>query len=132
MVHTLRTHFGVNSASLWRLPVTIIHSLRRVIIGLARLPLVNSFVRVPPIVWKLGWQPVTEGPFKTELPPLPVEILKEKDVLKESIFRANVIGKYRFCYFLQTRHFIFEHFISTLTTVLHRTLREGIEQASAC
>ena len=45
------------------------------------------------MVWKFGWQPVLEGNFKTELPPLPVEILKEKDVLKEFIFRANAIGK---------------------------------------
>ncbi len=97
MVHALRTHFNPNNAQSWRVPASTIFALRQVIIGLARLPLVNSFVRVPPVVWKLGWQPVTEGPFKTELPPLPVEILKEKDVLMEFIFRANLIGKLMAC-----------------------------------
>ena len=92
MVHTLRTHFSFSSPGDSTLPLSIVLSLRRVIIGLARLPLVNSFVRVPPIVWKLGWQLTLEGSFKTELPPLPVEILKEKDVLKEFIFRANAVG----------------------------------------
>ena len=92
MIHTLRTHFSITSSKSTSIPLAVVQSLRQAIIGLARLPLVNSFVRVPPIVWKLGWQPVLEGPFKTELPPLPVEILKEKDVLREFIFRANAIG----------------------------------------
>lgn len=96
MVHTLRTHFSLASSKSTSIPLAVVHSLRQVIIALARLPLVNSFVRVPPVVWKLGWQPALEGPFKTELPPLPVEILKEKDVLREFIFRANAMGKF-FC-----------------------------------
>eukprot|EP00794_Sanderia_malayensis_P005415 gene5415-6091_t len=92
MVHALRTHFSSSNFTLLTVPVSSIRSLRQVIVGLARLPLVNSFVRIPPIVWRLGWHPDTEGPFNTELPPLPVEILKEKDVLMEFIFRANAIG----------------------------------------
>ncbi|XP_047128948.1 huntingtin isoform X1 [Hydra vulgaris] len=62
------------------------------ITGLARIPIVNSYARIPPIVWKFGWKPSLEGDLKTELPPLPVEILKEKDVLKEFVFRVNYIG----------------------------------------
>eukprot|EP00795_Rhopilema_esculentum_P012136 gene12136-2740_t len=92
LVHTLRTYFSLKSLKTSSLPFAVVNSLRQVIIGVARIPLVNSFVRVPPVVWKFGWQPVLEGNFKTELPPLPVEILKEKDVLKEFIFRANAIG----------------------------------------
>lgn len=104
MVHTLRTHFSLASSKSTSIPLAVVHSLRQVIIALARLPLVNSFVRVPPVVWKLGWQPALEGPFKTELPPLPVEILKEKDVLREFIFRANAMGKFFVCVF----HFAFK------------------------
>lgn len=93
MIHILRTHLSLTSSKSKSIPLSVLQSLRQAIIGLARLPLVNSFVRVPPIVWKLGWQPVLEGSFQTELPPLPVEILKEKDVLREFIFRANAVGK---------------------------------------
>ena len=64
-----------------------------IIVGLARQPLVNSYARTLPLVWKMGWAPVPEGPLKTELPPLPIEILKEKDVLDEFVKRVNLIGK---------------------------------------
>jgi len=37
--------------------------------------------------------PTPEGPLKTELPPLPIEILKEKDVLNEFVMRVNTLGK---------------------------------------
>ena len=66
---------------------------RDTIVGLARHPLVNSYARTLPLVWKMGWAPVPEGPLKTELPPLPIEILKEKDVLDEFVKRVNLIGK---------------------------------------
>ena len=95
MIDTLRTHLSLTSSKSTSIPLAVVYSLRQTIVGLARLPLVNSFVRVPPVVWKIGWQPVLEGSFQTELPPLPVEILKEKDVLREFIFRANAIGKWQ-------------------------------------
>ena len=75
-----------------RIPKFLACSLRQTIIGLARLPFINSYVRIPPIVWKFGWSPPFEGNFQTELPPLPVDILKEKDVLKEFVYRVNQIG----------------------------------------
>jgi hypothetical protein len=37
--------------------------------------------------------PTPEGPLKTELPPLPIEILKEKDVLNEFVMRVNILGE---------------------------------------
>ncbi len=60
--------------------------------GLARLPLVNSYARTPPLVWKLGWMPSPGGDMRTRLPPLPLEYLQEKDVLREFIFRVNALG----------------------------------------
>ncbi|XP_066917148.1 huntingtin-like isoform X4 [Clytia hemisphaerica] len=74
------------------LPKYLVCHLRQVITGLARLPFINSYVRIPPIVWKFGWSPTMEGLFHTELPPLPVDILKEKDVLKEFVYRVNLVG----------------------------------------
>jgi len=75
------------------LPQFLIGPFRDAIVGLARQPLVNSYARTLPLVWKMGWVPVPEGPLKTELPPLPIEILKEKDVLDEFVRRVNLIGK---------------------------------------
>ena len=75
------------------LPQFLIGPFRDAIVGLARQPLVNSYARTLPLVWRMGWVPVPEGPLKTELPPLPIEILKEKDVLDEFVRRVNLIGK---------------------------------------
>ena len=63
-----------------------------VLSGLARLPLVNSYARTPPLVWKMGWLPSPSGDLKTRLPPLPLEYLQEKEVLREFIFRVNTLG----------------------------------------
>ncbi|KAM8940376.1 huntingtin isoform 2-T2 [Pelodytes ibericus] len=65
---------------------------RNIIISLARLPLINSYTRVPPLVWKLGWSPKTSGEFGTSLPEIPVEFLQEKEVFKEFIYRINILG----------------------------------------
>ena len=92
MVHSLRSTLSVDMKNISKIPKFLVCPLRRVITGLARIPFVNSYARIPPIVWKFGWEPVLEGPFLTELPPLPVDILKEKDVLQEFVFRVNHIG----------------------------------------
>ncbi|XP_041443627.1 huntingtin isoform X5 [Xenopus laevis] len=65
---------------------------RNIIISLARLPLVNSYTRVPPLVWKLGWSPKWGGEFGTTLPEIPVEFLQEKEVFREFIYRINTLG----------------------------------------
>ena len=93
MVHALRTVLSPSSSSSSSsLPKFLAQSVRQVITGLARIPFINSYVRIPPIVWNIGWDPTPEGVFLTELPPLPVEILKEKDVLKEFVFIVNQLG----------------------------------------
>ena len=60
--------------------------------GLARQPVLNSYSRTPSLVWKLGWTPTPSGESKTHLPPLPVDFLKDKDVLREYVCRINVLG----------------------------------------
>ncbi len=83
------TSSGYNS--LEHLPQFLRNPLRNVVISLARLPLVNSYARTPPYACKLGWTPSPrEG--SVEMPPLPMEYLKEKDVLKEFVIRTNAIG----------------------------------------
>ncbi|XP_056004424.1 huntingtin-like isoform X2 [Ostrea edulis] len=66
--------------------------LTTIIISLARLPALNSYARTPSLVWKLGWTPTPFGELKTHLPPLPVDYLKDKDVLKEFVSRINTLG----------------------------------------
>lgn len=55
--------------------------------GVGRMPVVNSIVRIPPDMWTLGWAPQFSGEQGTTLPPIPVELLQETDVLKQFIFR---------------------------------------------
>lgn len=86
------TYLRPGSHSFSVLPQFLYEPFRLAFLGLARRPLVNSYARTPPIVWKLGWMPTPEGPLKTELPPLPIEILKEKDVLNEFVMRVNILG----------------------------------------
>ncbi|XP_070613102.1 huntingtin isoform X1 [Erythrolamprus reginae] len=66
--------------------------LRNIIISLSRLPLVNSYARVPLLVWKLGWSPKPTGEFGTTFPEIPVEFLQEREVFKEFIYRINTLG----------------------------------------
>ncbi|XP_077102660.1 huntingtin isoform X7 [Siphateles boraxobius] len=74
------------------IPAFLTPTLQNVIISLARLPLVNSYTRIPPLVWKLGWSPRLSGDFGTALPEIPVEFLQEKDVFREFLYRINTLG----------------------------------------
>lgn len=71
-------------------PDALIRSCRDVITGLARLTLFNAYVRIPPLVWNMGWEEERHG---TELPPLPTDILRERDVLQDFVLRVHSIGE---------------------------------------
>ncbi|XP_045429955.1 huntingtin isoform X2 [Pipistrellus kuhlii] len=73
-------------------PAFLTPVLRSIVVSLARLPLVNSYTRIPPLVWKLGWSPTPGGDFGTAFPEIPVEFLQEKEVFKEFIYRINTLG----------------------------------------
>lgn len=74
------------------IPAFMAKPLKSVIRGLARVPLVNSFARTPPILWQLGWTPEFTGDYKTLVPPPPGEYLQDRDVLKQYIYRINLLG----------------------------------------
>ncbi|XP_077461112.1 huntingtin isoform X5 [Stigmatopora argus] len=74
------------------IPAFLTPTLRNIVISIARLPLVNSFTRVPPLVWKLGWSPHPAGEFGTTLPEIPMDFLQEKDVFREFLYRINILG----------------------------------------
>ncbi|XP_064630020.1 huntingtin-like [Lineus longissimus] len=92
LVQCLKTHFRPHHVHNPKISQFLASPLRNAIIGLARLSLVNSYARTPLFVWKMGWHPATDGEMKTGLPPLPLEYMQEKDVLREFIFRANTLG----------------------------------------
>ena len=94
LVHRLLALMKLDSENKSTVPRILIGSFQNAIVGLARHPLVNSHARTLPLVWKMGWSPTPEGPLQTELPPLSIEILKEKDVLDEFVRRVNLLGKY--------------------------------------
>ncbi|XP_054599920.2 huntingtin isoform X3 [Nothobranchius furzeri] len=73
-------------------PAFLTPTLGNIVISLSRLPLVNSYTRVPPLVWKLGWSPQPGGEFGTALPEIPVDFLQEKDVFREFLYRINTLG----------------------------------------
>ncbi|KAG8508650.1 LOW QUALITY PROTEIN: Huntingtin [Galemys pyrenaicus] len=73
-------------------PAFLTPVLRNIVVSLARLPFVNSYTRVPPLVWRLGWSPKPGGDFGTVFPEIPVEFLQEKEVLREFICRVNTLG----------------------------------------
>lgn len=52
----------------------------------------NSFARTPPILWQVGWSPEFSGIYKTLVPPPPGEYLQDRDVLKQYIYRINLLG----------------------------------------
>ncbi|CAL4176844.1 unnamed protein product, partial [Meganyctiphanes norvegica] len=74
------------------LPPCIAHPIKGVIMGLGRMPILNSVVRIPPDVWTMGWSPDFSGDHGTLLPPLPQDLLQETDVLKQFIFRQELFG----------------------------------------
>ncbi|XP_068132416.1 huntingtin isoform X2 [Hyperolius riggenbachi] len=92
LVDSLQTVLLYGHKQNGNIPAFLTPVLRNIVISLARLPVVNSYTRVPPLVWKLGWSPKTGGEFGTSLPEIPVEFLQEKEVFKEFIYRINTLG----------------------------------------
>ncbi|XP_021144210.2 huntingtin isoform X1 [Columba livia] len=92
MVESLQTVLALGHKRNSSIPAFLTPVLKNIIISLARLPLVNSYTRVPPLVWKLGWSPKPAGDFGTVFPEIPVEFLQEKEIFKEFIYRINTLG----------------------------------------
>ncbi|KAI1887694.1 hypothetical protein AGOR_G00192950 [Albula goreensis] len=92
LVESLQSILALGHPRNSRIPGFLTPTLRNIIISLARLPLVNSYTRVPPLVWKLGWSPRPGGELGTTLPEIPVEFLQEKEVFREFLYRINTLG----------------------------------------
>ncbi|EMP35554.1 Huntingtin, partial [Chelonia mydas] len=92
MVECLQTVLALGHKRNNSIPAFLTPVLKNIIVSLGRLPLVNSYTRVPPLVWKLGWSPKPAGDFGTAFPEIPVEFLQEKEIFKEFIYRINTLG----------------------------------------
>ncbi|KAG9346961.1 hypothetical protein JZ751_005888 [Albula glossodonta] len=93
LVEALQSVLALGHPRNGNIPAFLTPTLRNIVISLARLPLVNSYTRVPPLIWKLGWSPRPSGELGTTLPEIPVEFLQEKDVFREFLYRINTLGK---------------------------------------
>ncbi|RXN01815.1 Huntingtin [Acipenser ruthenus] len=92
LVESLQTVLALGHSRNEIIPAFLTPTLRNITFSLARLPLVNSYARLPPLVWKLGWSPKPGGEFGTAFPEIPVEFLQEKDVFREFLYRVNTLG----------------------------------------
>ncbi|XP_004624658.1 huntingtin isoform X2 [Octodon degus] len=92
MVESLQSVLALGHKRNSSMPAFLTAVFKNIVVSLARLPLVNSYTRVPPLVWKLGWSPKPGGDFGTVFPEIPVEFLQEKEVFKEFIYRINTLG----------------------------------------
>ncbi|XP_061440675.1 huntingtin [Rhineura floridana] len=92
LVECLQSVLALGHKKNRHIPAFLTPVLKNIIISLSRLPLVNSYARVPPLVWKLGWSPKPSGDFGTTFPEIPVEFLQEREVFKEFIYRINTLG----------------------------------------
>ncbi|XP_065183780.1 huntingtin-like isoform X1 [Sycon ciliatum] len=67
--------------------------LHKCVVCLCRLSLVNNYCRTPPLAWKMGWaDALALSSGNNPLPPLPADLLRERDLLVDFIWRANVLG----------------------------------------
>ncbi|XP_044273862.1 huntingtin isoform X3 [Varanus komodoensis] len=92
LVECLQSVLALGHKKNSHIPAFLTPILKNIIISLSRLPLVNSYARVPPLVWKLGWSPKPTGEFGTTFPEIPVDFLQEREVFKEFIYRINTLG----------------------------------------
>lgn len=76
------------------IPLFLLDPIESLIVSISRLPLVNSFVLTPPLVWKNGWQMTGTGPTKCNFPLLSSEsnFLHEVDILEQFIYRVTLLG----------------------------------------
>lgn len=84
--HNINTRNKLNSP-------TIDSLVSSIVLTTAQLPLVNSFVMVPPLVWNSNcWKPKFTGEFGTIVPTVPSDYLQDKDILLEFSFRIRKLG----------------------------------------
>ncbi|KAG8453434.1 hypothetical protein GDO86_000166 [Hymenochirus boettgeri] len=92
MVESLQTVLAFGHKRNRNIAAFLTPVFRNIVISLARFPIVNSYTRVPPLVWKLGWSPKRGGEFGNFVFLKSCRFLQEKEVFKEFIYHINTPG----------------------------------------
>ncbi|XP_048514714.1 huntingtin isoform X2 [Athalia rosae] len=102
------------------IPAFLLNPIKSLIVTVSRQTLVNSFVLVPPLIWKQGWHVVGSGPTMCHVPLLSSEsnLLHEVDILEQFIYRVTLIG--------WTSRLQFEEIWMALLSVLNISQNEGM------
>ena len=66
-------------------------TIERLLVGLARMPIFNTYTRVPPEIWTI-WNPEVNSEAPTKFPLLPTEYLEEIEILSDYVLRTNKLG----------------------------------------
>lgn len=76
------------------IPRYLFNTIQDLIVSISRQPLVNSYILIPPLVWKQNWNIVGSGPTKCYFPLLSSEsnLLQEVEILEQFIYRINLLG----------------------------------------
>lgn len=98
-------------------PEFIVKPMESIITALGRLSVFTSHARLPPLPKAFGWIPTASD---INISPLPTELLQEREVLRQFIFRVNALG-------FTTRH-QFEEIWVTLLAVLSTSQDETGQQ----
>ena len=70
----------------------MVRCLEDLVLGLARMPVFTTYLRIPPKIWKFGWEVTPSGPEGTTFPILGIEFLQDIDLLAEYVRRINTLG----------------------------------------
>lgn len=73
------------------MPKCWLDSYKAVIVGLCRLPIFTSYVRIPPELWTLGWSPTVNFDNLT-FPSIPMDYLQDHDILQVYVKRLLYLG----------------------------------------
>ena len=87
------TDSASQSNRLFSMPSFWQKGVRKLIIAIGRLPSFNSYVTIPPEIWKLDWRidPIDpETP--TVFPYIPVDMLRDMEILCNYIIRIHILG----------------------------------------
>ncbi|XP_053209649.1 huntingtin-like [Panonychus citri] len=87
------TSYGKICSFTFKLPLSLLKKIKRIIICLSRIPCINSVVMIPPSIWQHDlWSPEFTGHFGTVCSTVPSDYLRDKDILKQLIDRIASLG----------------------------------------
>ena len=81
-----------NSKAKILMPENWLESYKCILIGLGRLEKLTLYMRIPPELWTLGWNPEISDLDHLAFPSIPIEFLHDKDILQVYVKRLLILG----------------------------------------